>query len=72
MRADEKLRDACNAFCRGASEERKRKIEEHWDRYDVACKLSRGGDQQRSNYWLVEAHALQDELWRLVKRRAWD
>lgn len=71
MIADEKLRTLCGNACRVASEDRKREIENLWDEYDIACKLSRGGDAARSAYWEFKARTLENELWQRVKRRAW-
>lgn len=71
MRVCEKLRDACNAACRNGTEALKEKIENLWDEYDVATKLSRGGDPARSRYWEFKARTCESRLWDIVKRRIW-
>lgn len=67
MRPDDTLRTACTDACRGATDAKRQKIEQLWDDYEAACRLSRGRDPQRSAYWEFKAKTIERDLQRIVK-----
>lgn len=71
MQCDERLRTLCQNFSRVACDEKKKAVEDLWDEYEVACRLSRGKDPNRSAHWEFKARTAENKLWLIVKRRAW-